>query len=91
MTLAELFERCKCGVYLEVNAHRDHHQSVIEYVADHTYNHWRECPPIVADACVGDTLFDLQFHPDTPLGFFHIVGSSLDAVLAAAHECLDVR
>ncbi len=88
--LKELLTRCKCGVFLIVNEHRDYYQTVeqrLEEVAGY------ECPteiaPEVRAAMIAtDTMIDLQFYPDTPIGSYRIVHYDLDAALDEALNCL---
>ena len=88
--LKELLTRCKCGVFLIVNEHRDYYQTVeqrLEEVAGY------ECPPEIAPEVraamiATDTMIDLQFYPDTPIGSYRIVHYDLDAALDEALNCL---
>ena len=88
--LKELLTRCKCGVFLIVNEHRDYYQTVeqrLEEVAGY------ECPPEIAPEVraamiATDTMIDLQFYPDTPIRSYRIVHYDLDAALDEALNCL---
>ena len=88
--LKQLLSRCKCGVFLIVNEHRDYYQTVeqrLEEVAGY------ECPPEIAPEVraamiATDTMIDLQFYPDTPIGSYKIVHHDLDAALVEALNCL---
>ncbi len=87
--LKELLARCKCGVYLVVNEHRDVYESAADALK--AYEHM-ECPPeIDHETIVGilkaGTIIDLQFYPDTPIGSYKIVHYDLDAALTMALEC----
>jgi len=89
MTLDELIARCKCGVYLMVNQHRDYYQSAADYVAEHLKNH-EDCPPDVVGELPfdGDTVVELQFYPNTPIGSYLCLARSLEDALKYAEECL---
>lgn len=88
--LKKLLERCKCGVYLTVNEHRDGYesaQSALEQMAQ------QECPPHISDEVRAeilrtDNIVDLQFYPDTPIGSYRIIHHDVDAALSAALECV---
>ena len=88
--LRTLLARCKCGVYLAVNEHRDYYENAaqrLEWYAG------LECPPQISDEVragilASETIVDLQFYPDTPIGSYHIVHHDLDAALRMALECL---
>jgi len=92
MTLEELIGRCKAEVSLVVNEHRTYYQKPREWVEDCFERHWRDCPPALADPLPfpddGPT-YNLHFYPDTPIGSYHIVGTSLESVLRVAAECLE--
>lgn len=88
--LAALLARCKCGVYLTVNEHRDGYESA-ETALDRfaTYS----CPPRYSDEVRAkmietDTIIELQFYPDTPIGSYSLLHYDLDAVLDQALACL---
>lgn len=89
--LKELLARCKCGIFLTVNEHRDYCETPeqrLEWYAG------LECPPdIGADVLAGiletGNIVDLHFYPDTPIGSYHIVHYDLDAALDLAMSCLD--
>lgn len=85
--LARLIARCKAGVHLTVNEHRNYYES-----AEHRIDDWYaglECPPTI-DAetrrlmIETDTIVDLIFYPDTPIGSYHIVHYDLDHALVEA-------
>jgi hypothetical protein len=89
--LKTLLARCKCGVYLMVNKHRDYYETVeqrLDWYAKH------ECPPEISDEVragilASETIVDLCFYPDTPIGSYHIVHHNLDEALRLALECID--
>lgn len=89
--LTRLLARCKCGVYLTVNQHRDVYDTVEDAMAELDE---LECPPeIGADVRAGiaetGNIVDLHFYPDTPIGSYHIVHHDLNAALSLALQCVD--
>jgi len=90
MTLEELIARCKAEVSLTVNEHRTYYQTPSEWLADCLNKQWKDCPPILASNLWSEKCetYNLHFYPDTPIGSYHIVGNSLEAVLEKAAECL---
>jgi len=83
--LKELLGRCKCGVYLTVNQHRDYYETVSEYLEQP----WRTqdiAPDILQSMIDTDTIIDLQFYPRTPVGYTQIFHYDLDAALDEALE-----
>lgn len=91
MTLQELIDRCEAEVSLVVNEHRTYYQTPQEWAEERLKNEWGMCEPIFADPLPypmeGQT-YNLQFYPHTPIGSYHIIGTSLESVLAKAFECL---
>ncbi len=88
--LMELLGRCKCGVYLTVNEHRDYYQTAAQALVEADRF---ECPPqiapdVKAQMIETNTIVRLQFYPDTPIGFYSIWHHDLDAALDAALACL---
>ena len=90
--LQRLLERCKCGVFLTVNEHRDYYETAEHRLADNYDSN--ECPPDIDPAVRAkmietDTIVDLQFYPDTPVGSYSILHYDLDAALTMALERLE--
>lgn len=86
-----LMNRCKCGIILHINQHRDYYRTAAEQLEEMSCY---ECPPEYSDdtrkkMIETDTIIDLQFYPDTPIGSYTIVHYDLDAALDEALTCLD--
>lgn len=84
--LKKLLSLCKCGVFLTVNEHRDYYISAVERLEDLA---GMECPPEYSDdvkqkMIESDTIIELQFYPDTPIGSYTILHHDIDAALDAA-------
>jgi hypothetical protein len=89
--LAILLARCKCGVFLTVNQHRDYYQTAEQALEEAAKF---ECPPEIdsnvrAEMIRTNTIVELQFYPDTPIGSYDIWHHSLDAALDEALACLE--
>lgn len=90
MTLQELLDRCKCGVFLEVNRHRDYYQTAEEALKECDDD--RECPPEIepdvrAEMIRLNTIVRLQFYPNTPISSYEIYHYTVDGALADAALC----
>jgi hypothetical protein len=86
----EILSRCKCGVFLVVNEHRNYHQAAKKRLEELDC---LECPPDLAPYVRKkmielNTIVDLQFYPDTPVGSYSVYHYDLDAALDEALECL---
>ena len=89
-----LLARCKCGVFLTVNEHRDYYESAKHRLDD--YYGSMKCPvDVPADMrqrmIETDTIIDLQFYPATPIGSYQILDCDLDSALNRALACLDIE
>lgn len=91
MTLQELLDRCKCGVYLTVNQHRDYHETAEGYLLEQVERGNMQAADISeethAEMIRTNSVVELQFYPTTPVGFYRIWGPTLDHVLAEAEKC----
>lgn len=88
--LKELLTRCKCGVHLTVNEHRDKYKTVSEALeVFDTLNMTDDLAPEVRQMILEtDTIIDLHFYPETPVGFHHVLHFDVDLVLQEALMCL---
>lgn len=89
--LNELIARCKCGVHLTINAHRDVYISAKEELEKLDS---MECPPeITKDVrekmIEKDTIIDLQFYPHTPIGFYNLYHHDLGTILSESLKIMD--
>ena len=84
MTFDELVARCKAGVHLDVNDHRNYYESV----KDRLENFDDEIEPVLLAGMIEtDTVYRLQFYPDTPVGSYVVYGLTLEGCLKRAEEC----
>lgn len=87
--LKELLNRCKCGVFVTVNEHRDYYEPAEKHVEDAMS---MECPPEIADdvraeMIARDTIIKVHFYPDTPIGSYEVWHYDLDAALDESLAC----
>ncbi len=81
---------CKCGVFLQVNEHRDYYQTAEESLFEKS---GYESPPEIDEEVKKvmidtNTIIHLQFYPNTPVGSYSIYHHDLDAALDEALGCL---
>ena len=87
MTIEELVGRCKASVHLDVNQHKAYYQKLDEYLNEHERKN--DIDPKELEAMLAaDTMYELQFYPSTPVGFYVVYGLTLESVLAQAEKCL---
>ena len=91
--LKELMSRCKAGVHLTVNEHRNYYQSAAQSLDELAQY---ECPPEISDEVrqkmiETNTIINLHFYPNTPVGFYSIYHYDLDLALDEALACLNQK
>ena len=82
------FPNHKAGLYLTHNQHKDYYETVEEHVNEYV-NMDKEYFVSEEDyqKCVDtNELWELQWYPETPIGFHKVIGSSLEIVLQRAME-----
>ena len=89
--LNELLSKCKCGVHLIVNQHRDYYQTAEERIGEF---YSLGCDPDIADEVrskmvENDYIIELQFYPDTPIGSYTVYHYDIDLALEEALTCFD--
>lgn len=80
-----MFPRHEASLTLTHNPHRDYYETVEQY----SENPWMEESWIDGEkdkAIATKEIWTLQWYPDTPVGSYHIAGSTLDVVLKRAKE-----
>jgi hypothetical protein len=72
----------KCGLHLSHNAHRDVYEPVEEHYDHSDFVSEAEWEKAVRE----DSVWCLQWYPETPIGFHIICASSLEAIKTALKE-----
>jgi hypothetical protein len=90
-----IIKKCKCGIYLTINKHRDYYdtaQKAIEELNERgvmANNPEKEIDDELAKRMIEtDCIYELQFYPDTPVGFIVVYGTSLEEVVKKANNLL---
>ncbi len=88
--IKKLLEGCKCGVYIQVNAHRDMYITAKDKIEEIGK---QECRPnipidILKKMIETNTVIELQFYPDTLIGSYTVYHYDLEAALDLALELL---
>jgi len=92
--LQKIISKCKCSVNLTINCHKDYHQTVQEYLNDQmelSGNDLEIENDIETKMNEIDTIIELQFYPDTPIGFYRIFHYNLEQALNEALEILNLK
>jgi len=86
--LQKLLARCKCGITINIDDHKNSYETAAAALET------LEACGIEIDADVKakiietDTLIDLQFYPDTPIGFYKVIHYSWESALDLALEAI---
>ena len=83
--LKKLISRCKCGVFVSINEHRNYYESVKEYMSDFEDRHDVD-PDVMKIMMETNTIIDLHYYPNTPVGFTKIYHYDIDMALDEALE-----
>jgi len=79
------FPEHKCGLFLTHNEHRDYYQKLEEYMEERSDLLKEMTEEDRAECIRTDSLWTLQWYPDTPVGFCHVAGPTLERVLELAN------
>lgn len=80
--LHELISKCKCGVSIEVNNHRNYYDSVRKYLEDFPSDEISDINPEVLSIMEKkDTIVEIQFYPDNPISFYKVYHYDLEEAL----------
>lgn len=88
--LLEIISKCKCGVHLGVNVHKDYYESVGDRMESLTGGDLDEVPiNVLREMAKRDTIVELQFYPNTPVGSYSLYHYDLNVVLDEALAVLN--
>ena len=88
---SKLLDRCKATVHVTINDHKTVYQTAEYFIENDIMT--LECPPkIDADIIKGmienDSIVEIQFYPDTPIGFYSVYHYDFDECAKLAWECI---
>lgn len=89
--MRDILLRCKCGVFFTANEHRDYYQTAEEWLVDRIRDQEeidKFDKEIWGEMIKRDTIYSLQFYPDTPVGFYIIYHYDYDELLKKAKNIL---
>lgn len=87
--MEEVIKMCKCSVSLEVNRYRDYYQTVKDYLNEKNAQGDSEIDGELGERMIREkAVYELQFYPDTPIGFYTVYGTSVEEVVSKALNLL---
>lgn len=78
------FPQHKCSLTLTHNDHRDYYQSAEDWIEENSDRLNWESDDAKGRAIETDSIWTLQWYPDTPIGFYCVAAPTLEEVLALA-------
>lgn len=90
----KLIEKCKCGVHLTVNKNRDYYETVEQYFKGNKImeDDLKDIEPDVYNKMNElNTIVELQYYPDTPIGFYKIYHYDIETAIDDALLSLDEK
>lgn len=78
--LMELLPEHKCSLTITHNPHKDFYETVADYCRRFGANCWADEFSMVR-AIDSDELWEIQWYPDTPNGFFKVMAPTLEEAL----------
>jgi hypothetical protein len=88
-TLEDLVARVAVSVDLEVNMHRTYYETLDSALEG--FERDEHSPESIASCRATGNVYALQFYPDTPIGFYCLIGGTLAEVVERAHAALDAE
>lgn len=80
-----VFPRHAASLHLTHNQHKSYHETVEQWMSDGVdWGDWVSAEQ-KEKAVAADSVWSLQWYPDTPIGFHTLLACDLDVLLAAAH------
>ena len=91
--LAQIQQKCKCSVAININRYKDYYQTIQEGIDEVNQMLRSSRGNLLSQEMVNkmiehNTIIDLQFYPDTPIGFYSIYHYDLEMALDEALEIL---
>ena len=88
--LKRILDRCKCGVFITINEHRDLYKTAKEGLEDLKC---LECPPELTDEVRAEmikrnVIVNIQVYPDTPIGSYDVYHYDLDKAMDEILEAI---
>lgn len=84
--LENLARMCKASVSVTYNEHITNHESVEKYLDYLVPNLVDKMPKDKGLMIENNRVVEVHFYPDTPVGFYHLVGYDIDKLLDEAIE-----
>ena len=89
--LNKLAERCKASVHLEYRSQSAYYQTLTDLLRDPEDKEQFLSEEDYQICLATDKYWELQFYPDTPVGFYKLIGSDVEKLLDRALEVVGCK
>lgn len=91
-TFPKIVDRCKASVHLTANQHLAYYDPLDRYIDEDANRSGSNIDIRQRDRILAaGIIYELQFYPDSPVGFYRVYGTTMDEVIARAGAILDSR
>jgi hypothetical protein len=86
---SELMQKCKCTIILTINEHRNYYQTVEQFFNEvwHQDDVKHISSEILQKMKDTNTIIELQFYSETPIGAYKIYDYNLNSAIERACNC----
>lgn len=93
--MKKIAQRCKAGVYLRINEHKDRYKSAFDYIEELRAIGAIEDEDDVEEEILNimiktDSIVELTFYPETPIGSYTVYHYDVDLAIEQAHKILNL-
>lgn len=81
-----MFPKHTCSLTLTHNQHKSYYETVEKYFENPWLKDIGISPEDRQEMIAKDEIWELQWYPDTPVGFYCVVAPTLEKVLALAND-----
>jgi len=91
--LNKLISKCKCGVHVAINVHKDNYMSVSEYMEESDHISDEDIlyigENVLNQMIAKDTIVHLYYYLDTPVGYNEVYHYDINSAVKIALERFD--
>ena len=86
-----LVARCKASVTLTARDHTSNYEALDDYISAARSERFVITDDVARHAIEAGVLYEVQFYPETPRGFYRVYGATAEEAIDAALALLDER
>lgn len=83
----EQLPKHEASLHITHNQHKAYYMPIADYIAEEKIDDDEWSTPDSKERCIaGDTIWEIQWYPNTPVGFNKMYGATLEELIKAANE-----